>query len=86
MRLVHVGFWPRGCFVDCISCVFPAFVEFAQGREWVAKHLTFDKGNEVQLFEIVIRALGGLLSAYHLSGDKVFLDKAVSDARVQLES
>ena len=32
----------------------------------------------------MIRALGGLLSAYHLSGDKVFLDKAVSIAQHRL--
>ena len=52
--------------------------EFKQGRDWVAKNLTFDKNTDVQLFEIVIRALGGLLSAFHLSNDSVFLDKAVS--------
>ena len=50
----------------------------------MAKHLTFEKNNDVQLFEIVIRALGGLLSAYHLSEDKVFLDKAVSIAQHRL--
>jgi hypothetical protein len=36
------------------------------------------RDEEVQLFEITIRALGGLLSIYHLSGDDVFLTKAVS--------
>ena len=51
--------------------------EFALARDFVAHNLTFAKDNDVQLFEIVIRALGGLLSAYHLSDDKVFLDKAV---------
>lgn len=44
----------------------------------MATKLSFERDHEVQLFEIVIRELGGLLSAYHLSGDKVFLDKAVS--------
>jgi len=52
--------------------------EFKLAREFVARNLTFERDNDVQLFEIVIRALGGLLSAYHLSGDMVFLDKAVS--------
>ena len=33
---------------------------------------------DVNLFETTIRVLGGLLSAYHLSNDEVFLDKAVS--------
>jgi len=51
--------------------------EFKLAREFVARNLTFERDNDVQLFEIVIRALGGLLSAYHLSGDMVFLDKAL---------
>ena len=36
----------------------------------------------MQLFEIVIRELGGLMAAYHLSEDQVFLDKAVSTEHV----
>jgi mannosyl-oligosaccharide alpha-1,2-mannosidase len=31
---------------------------------------------DVNLFETTIRVLGGLLSAYHLSADKMFLEKA----------
>ena len=50
--------------------------EFQLGRNWVAENLTLSSQNEVLLFEIVIRALGGLLSAYHLSGDEMFLQKA----------
>ncbi|KAI0230855.1 Endoplasmic reticulum mannosyl-oligosaccharide 1,2-alpha-mannosidase [Lamellibrachia satsuma] len=50
--------------------------EFAEAREWVAHHLVFNSTMEVSLFEIVIRELGGLLSAYYLSGDQVFLEKA----------
>ena len=33
---------------------------------------------EVQLFEVTIRALGGLLSIYHLTEDEGFLNAAVS--------
>ena len=33
---------------------------------------------DVQLFEITIRALGGLLSIYHLTNDNGFLSVAVS--------
>jgi len=33
---------------------------------------------DVNLFEVTIRVLGGLLAAYHLSGDILFLNKAVS--------
>ncbi|XP_027918390.1 mannosyl-oligosaccharide 1,2-alpha-mannosidase MNS1-like isoform X2 [Vigna unguiculata] len=43
---------------------------------WVAESLSFDKSIEVSVFETTIRVLGGLLSAYDLSGDKVFLEKA----------
>lgn len=52
--------------------------EFQEARHWVANDLTFDKHIDVNLFEITIRALGGLLSAYHLSNDDIFLKKAVS--------
>ena len=31
---------------------------------------------DVNLFETTIRVLGGLLSAFHLSGDNIFLEKA----------
>lgn len=30
----------------------------------------------MNLFEVTIRVMGGLLSAYHLSGDKMFVEKA----------
>ena len=52
--------------------------EFQQARDWVASSLSFDKNVDVNLFETTIRVLGGLLSAYHLSKDEVFLRKAVS--------
>lgn len=50
--------------------------EFAEARDWVAKSLSFDRAGTVSVFETTIRELGGLLSAYDLSGDKVFLDRA----------
>lgn len=53
--------------------------EFNEAKEFVSKidwHKV--KNNEpVQLFETVIRYVGGLLSAYDLSHEKVFVDKAV---------
>ena len=52
--------------------------EFQQARDWVANSLTFEKNVDVNLFETTIRVLGGLLSAYHLSKDDLFLKKAVS--------
>lgn len=51
--------------------------EFNEGREWVSNFLTFDINRDVNLFEVTIRILGGLLSAYHLSGDKMFLSKSI---------
>ncbi|XP_014087995.3 endoplasmic reticulum mannosyl-oligosaccharide 1,2-alpha-mannosidase [Bactrocera oleae] len=51
--------------------------EFTEGREWVSNFLTFDINRDVNLFEVTIRILGGLLSAYHLSGDKMFLSKSI---------
>ena len=52
-------------------------VEFEEARQWVAESLNFEKG-DVNLFETTIRVLGGLLSAFHLTDDTMFLNKAVS--------
>jgi hypothetical protein len=51
--------------------------ELAEAREWVAEKLTFDVNRDVNLFECTIRALGGLLSAYYLTNDELYLNKAV---------
>jgi mannosidase alpha-like ER degradation enhancer 2 len=50
--------------------------EADEARELIATKLSFDQDMEVQNFEITIRLLGGLLSAYQLSGDARLLDKA----------
>jgi hypothetical protein len=50
--------------------------EFEQARDWVRDSLTFDNAGSVSVFETTIRELGGLLSAFDLSGDTVFLNKA----------
>jgi hypothetical protein len=50
--------------------------EFAEARDWIRDHLSFRGVGRVSVFETTIRVLGGLLSAYDLSGDQVFLDKA----------
>jgi len=51
--------------------------EYARARDWVANNMTFDRDANFNTFEITIRVLGGLLSAYHLSGrDSLFLTKA----------
>ncbi|CAF0903570.1 unnamed protein product [Brachionus calyciflorus] len=50
--------------------------EFKEARDWVESKLNFDIDRYNNLFELTIRILGGLLSAYHLSADKIFLEKA----------
>ncbi|XP_065646792.1 endoplasmic reticulum mannosyl-oligosaccharide 1,2-alpha-mannosidase [Hydra vulgaris] len=50
--------------------------EYKEAREWVANELTFDKPVSVNLFETTIRVLGGLLSIFHLTKDKMYLEKA----------
>ncbi|CAG7826938.1 unnamed protein product [Allacma fusca] len=50
--------------------------EYFEARDWVEDSLNFDGSKNVNLFETTIRVMGGLLSAYHLSGDQMFLKKA----------
>src|ERR671920_1634677 len=47
--------------------------EAERDREFVVKNLNFDRDIFVQNFEITIRHLGGLLSAYQLTGDRRLL-------------
>lgn len=51
--------------------------EYQEARNWIDTELQFNKNQEVNLFETTIRVLGGLLSAYHLSGDEMFLNKSL---------
>ena len=50
--------------------------EADEARELIATQLSFDQDMEVQNFEITIRLLGGLISAYQLTGDDRLLAKA----------
>lgn len=63
-----------------LLCSASLHTEFADARNWVEKQLTFSKNVDVNLFETTIRVLGGLLSTYHLTGDQLFLEKAVSQS------
>jgi len=45
----------------------------AETKQLILDNLSFDKNIQVQSFEITIRLLGGLLSAYQMDGDKRFL-------------
>ncbi|KMZ62320.1 mannosyl-oligosaccharide 1,2-alpha-mannosidase, family GH47 [Zostera marina] len=50
--------------------------QFQKARDWVATSMDFNKNYVASVFETTIRVVGGLLSAYDLSGDKIFLEKA----------
>jgi ER degradation enhancer, mannosidase alpha-like 2 len=47
--------------------------EAEEAKQLILSKLSFDVDNQVQVFEITIRLLGGLQSAYELDGDKHFL-------------
>jgi mannosidase alpha-like ER degradation enhancer 2 len=47
--------------------------EAAQAKQLILSRRTFNVNAEVQAFEVVIRLLGGLLSAYEIEGDPQFL-------------
>lgn len=49
---------------------------YERARDWVKDTLDFSKVGQVIVFETVIRILGGLLSMFHLSGDRMYLEKA----------
>lgn len=52
--------------------------EYARAREYIKNELRFDIDGDFNAFETTIRVLGGLLSAYHLTGkDQLYLDKAI---------
>ncbi|KAF6155642.1 hypothetical protein GIB67_034737 [Kingdonia uniflora] len=64
--------------VDSLDTLFIMGLDeqFQKAKEWVASSLDFNKNYEASVFETTIRVVGGLLSAFDLSGDKVFLEKA----------
>lgn len=51
--------------------------EAAEAKEIILSSLNFNLDNDVQVFEITIRLLGGLITAYELDGDKKFLQLAI---------
>lgn len=57
--------------------------EYKEARDWVASSLNLAAG-DVSLFEVTIRVLGGLLSIYHLTGDKLYLNKSVNSVGLQI--
>ena len=71
------------CKIKDLRNFFIIFAEFLEARDWVAKDMNVGVNKDVNLFECTIRVLGGLLSAYHLSQDQIFLDKAVGSSNLR---
>uniref|UniRef100_UPI0037E9A19C mannosyl-oligosaccharide 1,2-alpha-mannosidase IA n=1 Tax=Semicossyphus pulcher TaxID=241346 RepID=UPI0037E9A19C len=65
--------------VDALDTLYimEMFEDFDAATEWVEKNLDFNENAEVSVFEVNIRFVGGLLSAYYLSGKEVYRRKAV---------
>ncbi|KAH3688221.1 hypothetical protein WICPIJ_000807 [Wickerhamomyces pijperi] len=51
--------------------------EYKTAEAWVENELTYDMDYNVNVFETTIRMLGGLLSAFYLSKNDMYLEKAV---------
>jgi mannosyl-oligosaccharide alpha-1,2-mannosidase len=73
------GWGGMGCtIVDSLDTILIMGLQepYDRAREWVQDSLSFDKDYGASTFETTIRHLGGLISAYELSHDKLFLEKA----------
>ncbi|XP_048206502.1 mannosyl-oligosaccharide 1,2-alpha-mannosidase IC isoform X1 [Perognathus longimembris pacificus] len=51
--------------------------EFQEAKTWVEESFHLNVSGEASLFEVNIRYIGGLLSAYYLTGEEVFRIKAI---------
>ncbi|KAM6967362.1 mannosyl-oligosaccharide 1,2-alpha-mannosidase IA [Aplochiton taeniatus] len=51
--------------------------EYNDAKEWVETSLDLNSNGEASLFEVNIRYVGGLLSAYYLTGEEVFKRKVL---------
>eukprot|EP01107_Rhizomastix_libera_P002648 TRINITY_DN1458_c0_g1_i8.p1 TRINITY_DN1458_c0_g1~~TRINITY_DN1458_c0_g1_i8.p1 ORF type:complete len:577 (-),score=173.58 TRINITY_DN1458_c0_g1_i8:1337-3067(-) len=60
--------------------------EFERAKNWVRTSMKFESMSAVSVFETVIRNVGGLLSAYDLSKDKLFLQKAEELGRILIHA
>ncbi|XP_051501374.1 mannosyl-oligosaccharide 1,2-alpha-mannosidase IA-like [Myxocyprinus asiaticus] len=65
--------------VDALDTLYimEMYDEFEAATEWVESNMDFNMNAEISVFEVNIRFVGGLLSAYYLSGKEVFRKKAV---------
>lgn len=51
--------------------------EYEEAKEWVQNNLDLNSNGEASVFEVNIRYVGGLLSAFYLTGDEIFKQKVV---------
>ncbi|XP_071326428.1 mannosyl-oligosaccharide 1,2-alpha-mannosidase IA isoform X5 [Trachinotus anak] len=51
--------------------------EYNDAKEWVQTSLDLNSNGEASLFEVNIRYVGGLLSAYYLTGEELFKKKVL---------
>ncbi|CAL2050050.1 unnamed protein product [Caenorhabditis brenneri] len=51
--------------------------EAAEATDWIQNKLHFEKDRMVNFFECTIRVLGGMMSAFYLTGNQMFLEKSV---------
>uniref|UniRef100_A0A8C5EIX1 alpha-1,2-Mannosidase n=1 Tax=Gouania willdenowi TaxID=441366 RepID=A0A8C5EIX1_GOUWI len=51
--------------------------EYNDAKEWVQTSLDLNSNGEASLFEVNIRYVGGLLSAYYLTGEELFKNKVL---------
>ncbi|KAM5179549.1 mannosyl-oligosaccharide 1,2-alpha-mannosidase IC [Mantella aurantiaca] len=65
--------------VDALDTLFIMDLkeEFEHAERWIENSLDLNVNGEASLFEVNIRYIGGLLSAYYLSGKEVFREKAI---------
>lgn len=71
---MFANIWQSHCY---IMLILFRFTEFQEGKEWINNELIFTKQKDVNFFEVTIRVLGALLTNYHFTEDKMFLEKAV---------
>ncbi|KAH9926421.1 glycoside hydrolase [Fomitopsis serialis] len=50
--------------------------EYERARKWVAEELSFERDGNFSTFETTIRVLGGLLSAFHVTKDAIYIERA----------
>ncbi|CDW52735.1 Glyco hydro 47 domain containing protein [Trichuris trichiura] len=74
--LLIMGLKQVGSDVLCFKQLVFASPEFQEAREEIAANFTADVDKYFSFFEVTIRVLGGLLSAFYLSKDELFLQKA----------